>query len=42
MASGVEAVPGVKDHALMAEFAERAESTAGGTAVSGVELEPGR
>ncbi len=43
VASGVEARPGVKDHGLMAEFAERAEAAAaGGTAVSGVELEPGR
>ncbi len=42
VASGVEAGPGIKDHALMAEFAERAESTASERAVSGAELERGR
>jgi phosphoribosylanthranilate isomerase len=45
VASGVEARPGIKDHALMAAFAERAQAAtaeAGETAVSGAELEPGR
>jgi len=45
VASGVEARPGIKDHALMAEFAERAQAasaSAGGEVVSGAELERGR
>jgi phosphoribosylanthranilate isomerase len=45
VASGVEARPGIKDHALMAAFAERAQAAtaeAGETAASGAELEPGR
>ncbi len=45
VASGVEVRPGVKDHALMAEFAERAlaaTASAGGEVVSGAELERGR
>lgn len=45
VASGVEARPGIKDHALMAEFAERAQAATAppsGTAVGGVKLEPGR
>ena len=44
VASGVETSPGIKDHDLMAEFAERAESAApaeGEEAVSGAELERG-
>lgn len=45
VASGVEARPGVKDHALMAQFAERAQAatgSAGGEVVSSVERERGR
>jgi phosphoribosylanthranilate isomerase len=45
VASGVEARPGIKDHALMAAFAERAQAAtteADGTVVSGAELESGR
>jgi phosphoribosylanthranilate isomerase len=43
VASGVEARPGIKDHASMAEFAERARAAAGsgGTVASAVELERG-
>ncbi|MGH2964585.1 MAG: phosphoribosylanthranilate isomerase [Solirubrobacterales bacterium] len=44
VASGVEASPGIKDHDLMAEFAERAHAaagTGGEEAVSGAELERG-
>jgi phosphoribosylanthranilate isomerase len=44
VASGVEASPGIKDHDLMAEFAERAHAAAGAAgeeAVSGAELERG-
>jgi phosphoribosylanthranilate isomerase len=42
VASGVEARPGIKDHALMADFAERAQSAASSMdreAVTGAELE---
>jgi phosphoribosylanthranilate isomerase len=44
VASGVETSPGIKDHGLMADFAERAHaavSAAGEEAVSGAELERG-
>ncbi|HEY7150888.1 MAG TPA: phosphoribosylanthranilate isomerase [Solirubrobacterales bacterium] len=44
VASGVEASPGIKDHELMTEFAERAQSgvaSGGEEAVSGVELDRG-
>ncbi|MGH2924444.1 MAG: phosphoribosylanthranilate isomerase [Solirubrobacterales bacterium] len=45
VASGVEARPGVKDHALMAEFFARAQAAnppAGAGLTAGAELEPGR
>jgi phosphoribosylanthranilate isomerase len=43
VASGVEAHPGVKDHALMAEFIERAQVAPPGAEVAaGAEVEQGR
>jgi phosphoribosylanthranilate isomerase len=45
VASGVESEPGVKDHALMARFVERAQATSAGTfgeVAAGAELEQGR
>ena len=44
VASGVEASPGVKDHALMAQFVERARAAGGPgeETVSGAELRAGR
>jgi phosphoribosylanthranilate isomerase len=45
VATGVEARPGVKDHALMAEFFERAQSAippAGAELAAGADLEPRR